>query len=387
MRMWIALLPSRRAQLTLLGVGGIAASLLILCRRPHRSVRVRVPYMCALRSLTPWASTQDQSATVAPVFVFISFEKVASNTLFHAFEERSRLRGLPSLSYNCSSWKRILFDSRLCYSHYVGRSYCAGVQPGAVVLDNRYGWCESVGAGRTCRYFTVLREPLERMVSSYNYFCVGCADNNAHCSRRFNHDSSRGLDQGRKRAIVCPNMTLLEYARVAVDRISGSGWPPTYVDMFGPWALNGRVMQCALARSGRECNAAAAAQQMRGARDRLARTHVIRLEELGDESQRRRLDRFLRGGAAASSGGDEGGSGGDVSWLERLTSHENVRGLRGDSKDEAAASFNRGSLANLSPDAVRSVGSLTSDERRELSTLLAADVELYRYRGGRLALA
>ena len=42
--MWIALLPSRRAQLTLLGVGGIAASLLILRRRLRRRPVVRVPY-------------------------------------------------------------------------------------------------------------------------------------------------------------------------------------------------------------------------------------------------------------------------------------------------------------------------------------------------------
>ena len=46
-----------------------------------------------------------------------------------------------------------------------------------------YGFCEllSTFTDRGCRYVTLLREPVSRLVSDWNYFCIACMQNGHKC--------------------------------------------------------------------------------------------------------------------------------------------------------------------------------------------------------------
>ena len=85
-----------------------------------------------------------------------------------------------------------------------------------VVVQDGYGACARVQpATRPCRYFTVLREPMSRLLSEWRYFCVGCAEGGKFCGR----------DATNTR---CPNMTIAEWA---------ARQPNQYVRNFGQaWA-------------------------------------------------------------------------------------------------------------------------------------------------------
>ena len=83
-----------------------------------------------------------------------------------------------------------------------------------VVTADGYGSCaRAKPATRPCRYFTVLREPISRLLSEYRYFCRGCAERGKFC--------------GRAVTTRCPNMTIAEWAARQPNqyvRNFGQGW-------------------------------------------------------------------------------------------------------------------------------------------------------------------
>ena len=50
---------------------------------------------------------------------------------------------------------------------------CSG---SAMVFGATFGSCAAVSSGHRCQYLTSLREPGNRTVSEYNYFCRACAE-------------------------------------------------------------------------------------------------------------------------------------------------------------------------------------------------------------------
>jgi hypothetical protein len=141
-----------------------------------------------------------------PIRVFITFEKCASNTLYQAFAARARRLQLPTLSVTCevnaqSRLRRHYHESTWCYNDKMPPGCCASEGArGMLVHDRRVGFCESgllKGSHGGCAYLTVLREPLSRAVSAYNFFCVRCME--GWCS---------GGRQGK-----CPNQSLVQFAR------------------------------------------------------------------------------------------------------------------------------------------------------------------------------
>jgi len=52
------------------------------------------------------------------------------------------------------------------------------------VVETKYGYCEALQAARpeqACNYMTVLREPVERVISEWNYFCLSCEEMGRSC--------------------------------------------------------------------------------------------------------------------------------------------------------------------------------------------------------------
>ena len=81
-----------------------------------------------------------------------------------------------------------------------------------------YGTCSLFR--RPCRYFTVMREPVDRLVSSYNYFCLSCKENGKFCWTN--------VQAERLWNASCPSMSFLEYTAI-------------YANMY-TWHFGRRVM-------------------------------------------------------------------------------------------------------------------------------------------------
>ena len=65
---------------------------------------------------------------------------------------------------------------------------------------------------RTIKFFTVLRDPFERLGSSYNYFCADCAEDGRQCRSVRAENEPKFEPQ-----LFCPDMTIFEYAQAFQD--------------------------------------------------------------------------------------------------------------------------------------------------------------------------
>merc|ERR1719460_2132893 len=112
-----------------------------------------------------------------------------------------------------------------------------GNAPSRTTVQTAYGYCEALQASRpqSCNYLTMLRDPVEKMVSSWNYFCRSCQEGGRGCFNvpaqfwgahtqkpawlasaiKNNNDLPKdkdGIPVGQLQQ-VCPYFGLIEYAR------------------------------------------------------------------------------------------------------------------------------------------------------------------------------
>lgn len=100
---------------------------------------------------------------------------------------------------------------------------CADAPDGYVVQTD-FGYCDAIGStvGRPCRYFTILREPIARAISAYNYFCLACAEDGRQCVE--NEATRARLVEENKHVVrdamglpltrpqrSCPDMSVVDY--------------------------------------------------------------------------------------------------------------------------------------------------------------------------------
>lgn len=152
---------------------------------------------------------------LGPLYVAVLIDKSGSNTLMEAFTFRARDRGWPKISACCQGTVKELTE--LCKIPLIGPD-CRFSPDHAVVLDQRFGFCEEVVHGsRPCRYILLLRDPIDRLISSYNFFCVACQEDGREC-RQAGLDNPNcnqaGLDNPKCRPsdLDCPRVSLIEYA-------------------------------------------------------------------------------------------------------------------------------------------------------------------------------
>mmetsp|Transcript_991 Transcript_991/g.2491 ORF Transcript_991/g.2491 Transcript_991/m.2491 type:complete len:357 (-) Transcript_991:188-1258(-) len=166
--------------------------------------------------------------------VYVMFDKSGSSTTREALVARST-------SENWKTGTTPDGDSLGCPSSrqrkgYAGCDYepchtlegpprCNYQPPGAVIQARDYGYCDQMHAmatdnisTRPCRYFTIMREPISRLVSEYNYFCLACKEFDRFCQ----HQRGGG---GRQMTNICPNISIVEWARRTAN---------TYTRTFSP---------------------------------------------------------------------------------------------------------------------------------------------------------
>jgi len=69
----------------------------------------------------------------------------------------------------------------VCYIKKTMR--CENSPKHTVIVGADFGFCEFASQKRSCRYFTTMRDPLDRIISSYNYFCLDCRENGKFCAK------------------------------------------------------------------------------------------------------------------------------------------------------------------------------------------------------------
>jgi len=98
-----------------------------------------------------------------------------------------------------------------------------------VVIGAQYGDC--ILFRRPCRYFTVLREPVDRLVSSYNYFCLSCSEQGKFCWRNVQAEQLWNAS--------CPSMSFLHYTAIYANMYTwhfGRGVTPYYDNVLQGFA-------------------------------------------------------------------------------------------------------------------------------------------------------
>jgi hypothetical protein len=79
----------------------------------------------------------------------------------------------------------------------------------AELVQGSFGTCDVLSkrweSSRPCAYFSVLREPIARLLSSYDYFCRNCREAGRYC------ENPLVVGRGGAR---CPAMSLLDFARL-----------------------------------------------------------------------------------------------------------------------------------------------------------------------------
>lgn len=101
------------------------------------------------------------------------------------------------------NWK-----DQICCSFMPG-SDCSRVPDGDIAqINGKY--CDAVSETRDCRPFTLLRHPMDRLVSAYNYFCLSCAQGGKACNRETIFPENQS---GNPYPYTCPDMTIVDYAK------------------------------------------------------------------------------------------------------------------------------------------------------------------------------
>lgn len=135
------------------------------------------------------------------VVAYIQFGKAGSSSMRNILNHRALVRGWPVQRHQEAHCADVNCDSRICKAEgpYKDKDgiECSDEPDGAVITTTFPGYCEAVGSKRPCRYMTLLREPIDRTISAYNYWCRDCKDSHLFC----------------KKGWSCPDMSIVEWAR------------------------------------------------------------------------------------------------------------------------------------------------------------------------------
>lgn len=91
---------------------------------------------------------------------------------------------------------------------------CATQPEGAVVLSLYHGYCDMLDDSRPCKYMTLLREPIDRLISEYGYFCQSCAEHRLRC--KLHPGEKEDWEEhhpGEHIPTLCPNISIIEWAK------------------------------------------------------------------------------------------------------------------------------------------------------------------------------
>lgn len=165
---------------------------------------------------SPGGST---SAELGQMFAWVMLGRVGSTTMRAVLEHRSQLHGWTVTKEDTDEIRGedgISYDPYLCHcsSNMLEQNplKCLSQPTGAVVTTIYYGYCDRIF--RPCKYFTLMRDPVARMISDYKHFCRNCAENGLQCRMLKSEKEfwAKG-HPGEPLPQTCPKISITEYAR------------------------------------------------------------------------------------------------------------------------------------------------------------------------------
>lgn len=155
----------------------------------------------------PDSSASLGNSSLGQITAYIQFGKVGSSSIRNLLEHRAEVHGWPVVDEDATCKKHrvtgeecekkkalecktaqeqgLPCGKRLCLAREnlpssTGQPDCADEPTDSVVQVTNPGFCEALQGSRPCSYITLLREPISRMVSEYNYWCLDCKDHVNH---------------------------------------------------------------------------------------------------------------------------------------------------------------------------------------------------------------
>jgi len=173
---------------------------------------VWLPFLVACFSGAIAVATDEDAYVPNEVIAWVSFGRVGSTTMREVLHHRARLK----------HYRHYEGPDGLCHNKPLNwtapaseKLQCEDVEQGYVV-QTEYGFCQRLNNSRPCRYMTLLRSPLDMMISEYNWFCKDCMEGGKQCvaqskqiaRRRFLKSNPQNTPQ-----LTCPNMQITDYAK------------------------------------------------------------------------------------------------------------------------------------------------------------------------------
>ena len=110
-----------------------------------------------------------------PLYVYVAFDKTGSTTVTGVLRQLGSAFVAPRAPDKTKGW--------------VAYSYAMYANFDAKFVERR-----------PRRYFTLIRKPIDRLESAYNYFCLACAEQHRQC-------------RSKEAPEICPDLALHDYAR------------------------------------------------------------------------------------------------------------------------------------------------------------------------------
>lgn len=179
------------------------------------------------------------------IVVYVAISKSGSDSMRRLFQRRAYAHAEPIGEVRCGCHGQQAISEHICcdLDWLTQPEACWRVPDNSVVVDTHFGFCERAH-GRACQYFVLMREPVARLISGYNYYCVNCLE--GHC---------RNAVIPLRTLARCPFMSLLDYAR-----LSGNYYVEHFGDVRGEQVKEARGAAGAAAASAGTANDAADAR-------------------------------------------------------------------------------------------------------------------------------
>lgn len=181
-------------------------------------LQVAGPSSASKTAITTTASKHlDHTGTL---FAWVMFGKVGSTTMRSILTQRSKAHGWEVNRSDTDLLNGDEYDPALCFwgeNTYMAEqpqsTKCANQPDNTIVMTTYYGYCQLV-THRPCKYVTLLREPVERLISEYSFFCLICAEGGVRCVvTQEEYDGWYIMHPGVEMPPKCPKISAAEWAR------------------------------------------------------------------------------------------------------------------------------------------------------------------------------
>lgn len=153
-----------------------------------------------------------EHAPPGDVIAWVSFGRVGSTTMREVLRHRGEMKG----------FRKYNGPDGLCHNKPIDWTVprdqavlCSDVEDDYVV-QTEYGFCHRLHHSRPCRYMTLLRNPIDVIISEYNWFCRDCMEGGRQCVPKAEQVARKQILEENPQStpqLTCPNMLITDYAK------------------------------------------------------------------------------------------------------------------------------------------------------------------------------